>query len=243
MKKYFLHNGTESSGPFSFDELRAMKITKTTPVWFEGMEKWKYVGDVEELYELVAVTPPPFQVEETVAPQAPKTTSNAAFLGLSKNTFIIVIVLIVVGSTIAINIVQNIRSEELETKNKKTELENRQFLLQQKEIEAQKKLIEEQEKAEAERTAREKKQTIIDRIAAIENEMAVTKDNLDTAKEKLTKATDFKVSELSWLWSMNRGIITPPELDEQWLLSFALGQYEIDVLTDDFRQMASALRS
>lgn len=135
MKKYFLHNGTESSGPFSFDELRAMKITKTTPVWFEGMEKWKYAGDVEELYELVAVTPPPFQVEETVAP---KTTSNAAFLGLSKNTFIAVIVVIVVSSTIAINIIQNNRSEELEAKNKKTELENRQFLLQQKEIEAQK---------------------------------------------------------------------------------------------------------
>ena len=57
------------------------------------------------------------------------------------------------------------------------------------------------------------------------------------------KATDFKVSELSWLWSMNRGIITPPGLDEQWLISFAHGQDEIDVLTEDFRQMASALRS
>jgi glutamate-1-semialdehyde 2,1-aminomutase len=57
------------------------------------------------------------------------------------------------------------------------------------------------------------------------------------------KATDFKVSELSWLWSMNRGIITPPGLDEQWLISFAHGQDEIDVLTEDFHQMASALRS
>jgi hypothetical protein len=179
MKKYYLHNGTESSGPFSFDELRAMKITKTTPVWFEGMEKWKYAGNVEELYELVAVTPPPFQVEETVAPQAPKTASNAAFLGLTKNTFIAVIVLIVVSSTIAINIIQNNRSAELEAKNKKTELENRQFILQQKEIEAQKKLIEEQEKEEADRNAREKKQTLIDRISIIESEIAVTKDNLD----------------------------------------------------------------
>ena len=41
MKKYYLHNGTESAGPFSFDELRASNVTKTTPVWFEGMEKWK----------------------------------------------------------------------------------------------------------------------------------------------------------------------------------------------------------
>jgi glutamate-1-semialdehyde 2,1-aminomutase len=35
------------------------------------------------------------------------------------------------------------------------------------------------------------------------------------------KATDFEVAELSWLWSLNRGIITPPGLDEQWLISLA----------------------
>ena len=197
MKKYFLHNGTESSGPFSFDELRALKITKITPVWFEGMEKWKYAGDIEELYELVAITPPPFKVEEIIAPQPPKKVSNAAFLGLSKNSFIAVIIIILVASTFAINIFQNNRSEELEAKNKKTELENKQFLLQQKEIEEQKRLLDEQEKAEAERTSREKKQTITDRISAIENEMAVTKDDLDTTKEKLAKANDFEVLRTS----------------------------------------------
>ena len=42
MKKYFLHTGTENSGPFDLDELKAKSITKTTPVWFEGMENWKY---------------------------------------------------------------------------------------------------------------------------------------------------------------------------------------------------------
>jgi hypothetical protein len=193
MKKYYLHNGTESSGPFSFDELRAMKITKTTPVWFDGMEKWKYANDIEELKELVAVTPPPFQVEEKSIPQPTQTTSNATYLGLSKNTFITVIVVIVVASTIAINIIQNNRSEELEAKNKKTEIENRQFLLQQKEIEEKNKLIEEQKLAEEERNARDKKQAAIDRISEIESEMAVIKDNLDTAKEKLAKASNFKV--------------------------------------------------
>lgn len=197
MKKYYLHNGTESSGPFSFDELRAMNITKTTPVWFEGMEKWKYAKDVEELYELVAVTPPPFQVEEKSIPQPNQTSSNAAYLGLSKNTFIMVIVAIVVTSTIAINIIQNNRSKELEAKNKKTEIENRQFLLQQKEIEDQKKLIEEQQLAEEERNAKDKKQDAIDRISEIESEMAVIKDNLDTAKEKLAKASNFKVLRTS----------------------------------------------
>lgn len=57
------------------------------------------------------------------------------------------------------------------------------------------------------------------------------------------KATDFAVAELSWLWSMNRGIITPPGLDEQWLISLAHGQKEIDLLVEDFRAFAVALRS
>ena len=57
------------------------------------------------------------------------------------------------------------------------------------------------------------------------------------------KATDFKVAELSWLWSLNRGIITPPGLDEQWLISLAHGQTEIDLLVEDFRELAVALRS
>ena len=57
------------------------------------------------------------------------------------------------------------------------------------------------------------------------------------------KATDFKVAELSWLWSLNRGIITPPGLDEQWLISLAHGQTEIDLLVEDFRELAQALRS
>jgi glutamate-1-semialdehyde 2,1-aminomutase len=33
------------------------------------------------------------------------------------------------------------------------------------------------------------------------------------------KATDFGLAELSWLWGVNRGILTPPGLDEQWLVS------------------------
>jgi len=57
------------------------------------------------------------------------------------------------------------------------------------------------------------------------------------------KATDFAVAELSWLWSLNRGIITPPGLDEQWLISLAHGQIEIDILVEDFRSFAAALRS
>lgn len=57
------------------------------------------------------------------------------------------------------------------------------------------------------------------------------------------KATDFAIAELSWLFSLNRGIITPPGLDEQWLISLAHGQKEVDLLVEDFRLFAQALRA
>jgi glutamate-1-semialdehyde 2,1-aminomutase len=56
------------------------------------------------------------------------------------------------------------------------------------------------------------------------------------------KATDFAVAEAHWLFAMNRGIITPPGLDEQWLISLAHTQKEIDLLVENFREFAKALR-
>ena len=57
------------------------------------------------------------------------------------------------------------------------------------------------------------------------------------------KATDFGIAEAHWLFALNRGIITPPGLDEQWLISLAHGQTEIDLLVEDFREFARALRA
>jgi glutamate-1-semialdehyde 2,1-aminomutase len=57
------------------------------------------------------------------------------------------------------------------------------------------------------------------------------------------KKTDFEVAELSWLWGINRGIITPPGLDEQWLVSFAHTQKDMDKLIKSARELAEALRA
>jgi len=56
------------------------------------------------------------------------------------------------------------------------------------------------------------------------------------------KQTDFEVAELSWLWGINRGIITPPGLDEQWLVSFAHTQKDMNKMVESFRELAKALR-
>lgn len=57
------------------------------------------------------------------------------------------------------------------------------------------------------------------------------------------KATDFRVAELSWLWGVNRGILTPPGLDEQWLVSLAHTDEDMGHLVSHFRELAVALRA
>ena len=57
------------------------------------------------------------------------------------------------------------------------------------------------------------------------------------------KATDFDIAELSFFWSLNRNVMTPPGLDEQWLISLAHGQREIDIVVGDFLEFAQALRA
>ena len=58
-------------------------------------------------------------------------------------------------------------------------------------------------------------------------------------KERL----DFMTAELSWLWGVNRGILTPPGLDEQWLVSLVTTDEDKSTLVEDFRSLAQALRA
>ena len=57
------------------------------------------------------------------------------------------------------------------------------------------------------------------------------------------KRTDFGIAELSWLWGVNRGILTPPGLDEQWLVSLAHTSAEMGQLVTDFEELAQAIRA
>jgi glutamate-1-semialdehyde 2,1-aminomutase len=54
---------------------------------------------------------------------------------------------------------------------------------------------------------------------------------------------DFNLAELSWIWGINRGVLTPPGLDEQWLVSFAHKQKDMDLLVAAFEELGKALRS
>lgn len=199
MKKYYLHNGTESSGPFDIEALKIQKITKNTPVWFEGMEGWKTAGEIKELAIIFTIIPPPIETFSTMSSISP--TENAEenieetkILGLSKNTFFALCgaLLILLGITV-LNYIQNQRSEELKIRNHKTEIENYQLELQQKELDEQKIQAVIQEKIDSERLIREKKGNLNSRILEINQQLINYQNNVDAAEEKLKEASGFKL--------------------------------------------------
>jgi hypothetical protein len=197
MKKYFLHNGTESSGPFDFEELKAKKITLKTPVWFDGMEKWKFAGEIPELDSVFNVSPPTFQhiTEVSEQPKAGNKPQKRQILGLSKSTFFIVLgVLALVVVTIIFNTLNENRKLELDAKNYRTEVENRQLELKEKEIQEQKIIQAEAEKAAAQRAIQDRKQLHSDRIIALDKLIAISQSNLEATKKKLTNASVHKIS-------------------------------------------------
>jgi len=57
------------------------------------------------------------------------------------------------------------------------------------------------------------------------------------------KGTNFALAELHWLWMLNRGIVTPPGLDEQWLVSFAHTEEDMNMVVSTFEDLATHLRS
>ena len=56
------------------------------------------------------------------------------------------------------------------------------------------------------------------------------------------KNQNFKLAELTWLWFLNRKIVTPPGLDDQWLVSFAHSDEDMQEVADAFLDLAKALR-
>ena len=211
MNTYYIHSGNESIGPFGLDELRSKKITKTTPVWCQGMEDWKYAGEVDELKSLLIVTPPPLKPIIT-ASQAPKEIENVIenysskkiedvieeepnrkILGIKRDVFFpIAIALILIIGTVSFNLFEENRKNLLEEKNTVTERNNQQFQLQEKEIEEQKIRIAEQERKEAERLSVERSQKLSSRLVEIQKLLLDDIRNLEQAKNKLIEANEFE---------------------------------------------------
>jgi glutamate-1-semialdehyde 2,1-aminomutase len=57
------------------------------------------------------------------------------------------------------------------------------------------------------------------------------------------KATDFTLAYAQWIWGINRGVLLPPGLDEQWLMSVQHTDDDVAHHGEVFETFASALRA
>ncbi|WP_035671383.1 DUF4339 domain-containing protein [Flavobacterium sp. 83] len=193
MKTYYIHNGTENSGPFLLDELKAKKITKTTLIWFEGMDEWKYAGDIPELRSILAVIPPPLKNIPPLPKEKEKVVSQT-ILGMDKSIFFWACgISTLIVATLIFNTYQDNRSLELEEKNKQTEFQNQQIEMQQKQTDEEKIQIAIQEKINNDRLSKQKKDSVNNRISEIKELLIVNNANLEEDQNKLIDAKDFKL--------------------------------------------------
>ena len=56
------------------------------------------------------------------------------------------------------------------------------------------------------------------------------------------KNSDFLAAELFWLWSTNRSVLTPPGLDEQWLVSLAHTKDSLDTYLSQLSDLVSVIK-
>ena len=194
MKKYYLHDGTENIGPFDIEELKAHNITRTTKIWFDGIEDWKNAEEIEELKTIFTSIPPPIKKKPTPPPINLNSTKevDAKFFGLSKKTFIIIIVSIVLLLSLIIKIIHNYNIEKIEKENIETGIYNKQLNIQNEEIAKQKELLAEKERLEEERIKREKEIALDKRIQEIVKELNIAHEELSKANKKLVDVTGFK---------------------------------------------------
>jgi hypothetical protein len=59
-KEYYIIKNKTQLGPFSIDELKKQKITRTTPIWYEGIDKWTTAEKIDHLSSIVNSAPPEF---------------------------------------------------------------------------------------------------------------------------------------------------------------------------------------
>ncbi|MDQ3112095.1 MAG: DUF4339 domain-containing protein [Bacteroidota bacterium] len=126
MKKYFIHINGSNVGPYSFEDLRSMRIQKTTPVWYDGLGNWKDAGDVSELRALFSSNASTFTTPQNYSNPAQRSTNNFAGDNLSGNVtgkksngtafgiIMGVVVLIIAGSGISIYVMKQQEQKVME---------------------------------------------------------------------------------------------------------------------------------
>lgn len=66
MSTYFLHDGNEQKGPFTFEELINKSLSKNTNIWKEGTSSWVKAEELDELKVYLKTTSSPLTSPTTV---------------------------------------------------------------------------------------------------------------------------------------------------------------------------------
>lgn len=73
MKAYFLHDGNQKTGPFSFEDLKQKGVESATLIWFDGLSTWTKAGEIPELHEILVKSPPPLTKQSAIHSAIEKT--------------------------------------------------------------------------------------------------------------------------------------------------------------------------
>jgi preprotein translocase subunit SecG len=192
MISYYINNGNENGGPFTIEELKLQDISRATLVWYNGMDEWKYAGEIGELQFLFKVTPPPIKpVQKT---SSPLMTEPRTILGLKKSHFILAVAFAAIMIFILVlTIIQNNKRSILEERNRQTELANEKVQLEQKADIEQRIQDEIQNKIATENNNNFKKDSINNRLVEVKALLIEKKRELNEADTDLMATKRFKI--------------------------------------------------
>ena len=88
MKYYYLENN-EKRGPFTLSELKTKDLNNQTLVWFEGLEKWTQLQNIEELNELLLANhTTKYYIKVGDSKEGPYTLEDLEYLNVTPTTLI-----------------------------------------------------------------------------------------------------------------------------------------------------------
>ena len=195
-KIYFLFVNDQQIGPFSLDELKAKHINPETYVWYEGLDDWTQVRNIEGLKSLFSSIPPQFNknTKENISQK-----SHDKILGMKKLRFYALVFSICLLSILLYFRSTYIRQQDLiYSKSRQIEQMTTQNHNQQKMIEElQVELTENIENnrrlfdSEVRDNIENKRQTLLIQL----NEAQA---NLRKAEAELSDAESFQLLRMSW---------------------------------------------
>lgn len=162
MKHYYYVIDEVQRGPVSFNELKKIKISKQTMVWYEGLTNWAEAGDLEELVDLWITIPPPLKKKLPVYTTTRNTKAKSFVLDNRSKAlvggFLAIIVLVIFFS---------FSNRETTVLHQQTRANTQMLNEQQRIIDEQNQKIAEQERIERERLdqkQREERQKVINEL-------------------------------------------------------------------------------